>query len=146
VIAYLDSSVILRVVLNQPSQLPEWKTILTGITSALAEVECIRTIDRLRVLGQLSSEQSAMSRETTYRVLEELEILELTPNVLRRASQSQSVPLGSLDALHLVSAELWRDAMEKERRDGKGANVCNARSATRPRRPCEWIQNARGVS
>jgi predicted nucleic acid-binding protein len=114
VIAYLDSSVMLRVILGQSSQLAEWKTVLTGITSALAEVECLRTIDRLRVLGKLGDEHSAVHREAVYRILEELEVVELDARVLRRAAQGQSVPLGSLDALHLASAEIWRDSRGKE--------------------------------
>jgi predicted nucleic acid-binding protein len=48
VIAYLDSSVILRLVLNEPDPLREWPEVHHGVTSALAEVEVLRTLDRLR--------------------------------------------------------------------------------------------------
>jgi predicted nucleic acid-binding protein len=117
VIAYLDSSVILRILLDQPHQLAEWKSILTGVTSALTEVECLRTIDRLRVLGKLGADgadDAVVRREAVYRVLEELEVVDLDARVLRRAAQAQTVALGSLDALHLASAEMWREAQGKE--------------------------------
>jgi predicted nucleic acid-binding protein len=114
VIAYLDSSVILRILLGQPHQLAEWKSILTGVTSALTEVECLRTIDRLRVLGKLGADDAVVRREAVYRVLEELEVVDLDARVLRRAAQAQTVALGSLDALHLASAEMWREAQGKE--------------------------------
>jgi hypothetical protein len=52
VIAYVDSSVVLRVVLGQPGKLAEWKSIVTGVASGLVEVECLRTLDRLRVAGK----------------------------------------------------------------------------------------------
>jgi predicted nucleic acid-binding protein len=114
VIAYVDSSVILRVVLNQPARLPEWPRVLTGVTSSLAEVECLRTIDRLSVLGTISPADGAVRRETIHRILEELEVVEIESRVLRRASQPFAVPLGTLDAIHLSTAALWREAQGKE--------------------------------
>lgn len=107
-IAYVDSSVVLRVVLGQPSRLREWAKIETGIASALLEVECLRTIDRLRVEGRLSVDDAVVRRETVFRILDSLTLVELTPEVLHRASQPMPAPLGTLDAIHLATAELWR--------------------------------------
>ncbi len=108
-LAYIDSSVILRVILGQPAQLAEWPTIVTGVTSELAEVECLRTIDRLRTNGHLSVEEMAVRREAVFRVMESLQAVDLTRAVLRRASQPMPAPLGTLDALHLATAEMWRE-------------------------------------
>lgn len=113
-IVYLDSSVVLRVVLGQPGRIPEWKRITTAVASSLVEVECLRTIDRLRLAGQLSVEETALRREAIYRVLERLDLVELTSAVLRRASQPMTAPLGTLDALHLATADLWRETRGKE--------------------------------
>ena len=38
-IAYVDSSVLLRIVLHQPNRLPAWESIERGVVSALVEVE-----------------------------------------------------------------------------------------------------------
>lgn len=108
-IAYLDSSVILRVVLGQPGQLLEWQSVLTGITSELAEVECLRTMDRLRHMRQLTDDESANGREAIYRIMEALEVVALSSAVMRRASQPVPAPLGTLDAIHLATADLWRE-------------------------------------
>lgn len=113
-IAYVDSSVILRLVLNQPSQLSEWPSIVTGITSSVTEVECLRTIDRLTAIGRQVPAEAAARREAVHRILEAMAIIELAPAVLRRAAQPSPVPLGTLDALHLACAESWRDATAKE--------------------------------
>ena len=113
-IAYVDSSVVLRVVLGQPGRLAEWKSIVTGVASGLVEVECLRTLDRLRVAGNLSSDDVAVRREAVFRVLEGLELVELTRAVLRRAAQPMPAPLGALDAIHLATAEMWREAKGKE--------------------------------
>lgn len=112
-IAYLDSSVILRIVLGQPGKLAEWKSVLRGITSGLAEVECLRTMDRLRFLGALTDEQAVSGREAVHRILEGLEVVELSSAVMRRASQPMPAPLGTLDAIHLATADLWREGRGK---------------------------------
>jgi predicted nucleic acid-binding protein len=109
VIAYLDSSVLLRVVLGQSDQLAEWTRISKGIVSRLAEVECMRTMDRLRLAGRLTLEESVVQRELMNRVLDGLDLVELTSAVLHRAAQPMVAPLGSLDAIHLATAELWRE-------------------------------------
>ena len=113
-IAYLDSSVILRVVLGQPGKLVEWKSVLLGVTSELAEVECLRTMDRLRLLDELTAEEAASGREAIYRIMEALEVVELSSAVMRRASQPMPAPLGTLDAIHLATADLWREGLGKD--------------------------------
>jgi predicted nucleic acid-binding protein len=114
VIAYVDSSVVLRMVLGQPGRLVEWKSIVTGVASGLVEVECLRTLDRLRVAGNLSADDVAVRREAVFRILEGLELVELTRAVLHRAAQPMPAPLGTLDAIHLATAEMWREAKGKE--------------------------------
>ena len=79
----------------------------------MVEVECLRTIDRLRVAGELSVEETAVRREAVYRVLERLDLVELTSAVLHRASQPMTAPLGTVDALHLATADLWRETRGK---------------------------------
>jgi predicted nucleic acid-binding protein len=110
VIAYLDSSVLLRLVLGQRDRLKEWKQIQDGVASALVEVECLRTLDRLRLRGVLDDRELARRREAIYRLLEEIEIVEATRPVLSRASQPLPTPLGTLDAIHLATAMLWRES------------------------------------
>jgi len=109
VIAYIDSSVLLRIVLRQPNAIKEWSTIEQGIGSALLEVECLRTLDRLRLAEGLADEEIAVRRESVFRLIEAMEIVELTRSVLARASQPLPTTLGTLDALHLATALLWRE-------------------------------------
>ncbi len=109
-IAYLDSSVLLRLILGQRGRLKEWKQIREGVASALVEVECLRTLDRLRLRGALDDRQLAGRREAIYRLLEEVAIVEPTRPVLSRASQPSPTPLGTLDAIHLATAMLWRES------------------------------------
>jgi predicted nucleic acid-binding protein len=109
VIAYVDSSVLLRHVLRQPGALKEWRTIERGVASALVEVECFRTLDRLRLRSQVANERLAVWRETIFRLLETVEVVEPTRPVLARAAQPLPTELGTLDAIHLATALLWRE-------------------------------------
>ena len=91
-IAYVDSSVILRVILGQPRRLREWKEIRQGLASALAEVECLRTLDRLRLRGDITDEQLARRREAVFDLCRELTLVEPTGVVLSRAAQPLPPP------------------------------------------------------
>lgn len=108
-IAYVDSSVLLRKVLRQPGSLREWAAIRTGVASALAETECLRSLDRLRLRAGLSDKELARRREAVFRLVESLEVVEVTAPVLARAAQPLPTELGTLDAIHLATALLWRE-------------------------------------
>jgi predicted nucleic acid-binding protein len=109
VIAYVDSSVLLRKVLRQPGSLPEWRSIRTGVASALVETECLRSLDRLRLRAALPDRELARRREAIFRLVESLEVVEVTAQVLARAAQPLPTELGTLDAIHLATALLWRE-------------------------------------
>jgi uncharacterized protein len=106
---YLDSSVLLRVVLRQPGALREWSAIEQAVASALLEVECLRTLDRLRLRFAVPDAEIARRRETVFRILEGIELVEPSPGVLSRAAQPLPTELGTLDAIHLATALLWRE-------------------------------------
>ncbi len=107
--AYLDASVLLRIVLGQRNALREWRAVEQGIVSALVEVECLRTLDRLRLAEQLPDDEIAARREAIFRLMEATEVVEMNRTVLQRAAQPFPTSLGTLDAIHLATALLWRE-------------------------------------
>lgn len=109
-IAYVDTSVLLRVVLSQPDRLAEWPRIERAVTSALTEIECLRTLDRRHRQGGLDVAELSERRALALRLLERMDRVDLSPAVLKRAADPFPTPLGTLDALHLATALLWRDA------------------------------------
>ena len=106
-IAYIDSSVLLRVVLGQPDKLAGWSDISRPVTSALTEVECLRTLDRRYRQGFLSDEELPQRRSLTLALLRRMEQVDITNTVLMRAANPFPTPLGTLDAIHLSTALLW---------------------------------------
>ncbi len=109
-IAYVDASVLLRLVLGEPGRLAKWREVETAVSSALAEVEVLRTLDRLRVRAELTPEETADRRGTAYRLLEAVSLADVSTPILRRAADPFPTPLGTLDAIHLATALAWRDA------------------------------------
>jgi predicted nucleic acid-binding protein len=110
-IAYIDSSVLLRVALGQPNALPEWRQIDRGVSSALISTESLRTLDRVRIRANLSDIEVARRRATILNLIDSLELVEIDSIVLGRAAQPMPTELGTLDAIHLASALLWTEAM-----------------------------------
>ncbi len=105
----MDASVLLRLILGEPGQLHDWRHYDRRVCSDLAEVECLRTLDRLRLQGPLSQNDLLVRRTALYHMLQSSEVVEMSRPILRRASGSLPVVLGTLDALHLATALIWRD-------------------------------------
>ena len=112
--AYVDSSVLLRVVLGQPNALSEWSRIRHGISSVLTRVESLRTLDRLRLRVPLTDVEVARRRSSILRLLDSFELVEVDSLVLDRASQPLPTELGTLDAIHLATSLLWRESRKTE--------------------------------
>lgn len=112
-IAYLDTSALLRLVLGEPGALENLLTAEALVSSELLAVEALRTIDRLRLQGVLSAEEAAARRATTTEWLEAVDLVLLQRPVLARASEPFPTPLGTLDAVHLATALVWQDRMRQ---------------------------------
>jgi len=108
-IAYVDASVLLRVAFRQPDALPEWQRIQQGVSSALIATESLRTLDRLRLRANLPDAEVAGRRATILQLIASLELVEIDAPVLDRAAQPMPTELGTLDAIHLATALLWKD-------------------------------------
>ena len=108
-IAYVDASVLLRVALAQPDALSEWPRIQRGVSSALVTIESLRTLDRLRLRAQLSDTEVASRRATILALIDSLEVVEIDAVVLDRAAPPMPTELGTLDAIHLATALLWKE-------------------------------------
>jgi uncharacterized protein len=106
--AYVDTSVLLRVVLGEPDPLPEWPAIEVAVGSELARIEALRTIDRARIRLQLSDEEVAERREGVAAVLSGFHIARMTAAVLTRAADPFPTLVRTLDAIHLATASLVR--------------------------------------
>jgi predicted nucleic acid-binding protein len=111
VIAYIDTSALLRIVLRERGALYELRTYDGLVSSEVIAVESARTIDRLRLQGALTTEEAGGRLRTVNQWLEAIDLVLLRTPVLSRASEPMPIPLGTLDAIHLATALIWRDRM-----------------------------------
>jgi predicted nucleic acid-binding protein len=108
---YVDTSALLRVVLREAGALDELRSCDAMVSSELIAVESARALDRLRLQGSLSTADAATRLAVVSQWLEAIDLVLLRPSVLTRASEPLPTPLGTLDALHLATALVWRDRM-----------------------------------
>lgn len=111
---YLDTSVILSRFLGQANALSAWGEWRRAYTSEITRVEFLRTVDRLRLGGQVDDDERVALHQH-FRVLwEATHRIALSPAVLDRASEPFPTVVGTLDALHLSSALAVQGAPERD--------------------------------
>jgi predicted nucleic acid-binding protein len=108
-IVYLDSSVVLRPLLNQPRQLQSWGKWNQAYSSELLGVECRRAIDRLRLEGSFDDQQVAEAMEQLSRIERTIKRIRLGKSIVQASSQTMPTIVKTLDAIHLASALAIRD-------------------------------------
>lgn len=108
-IAYLDSSVLLRIILNQEPKLKEFTQIEKAVTSKILKTECLRAIDRINLTDFLTEQDYLQALELLYENFDKIEFIDVSDLLLNRACISLPFPLGTLDAIHLVSAIYWQE-------------------------------------
>lgn len=113
-IAYLDASVVLRVVLEAPEPLREWLQLQEGISSALLRVECYRTLERLWHNGELTDDELTRHRLQVETLIGRLRMLDVADDVLKLAADPLPTHLKTLDAIHLATAILFRRSPSAE--------------------------------
>jgi predicted nucleic acid-binding protein len=101
---YLDTSVVLRALFNEPGRVPEWGRWEEAYASAIWRVEAARAVDRLRLTNRLTDAQVATLRREIDLVRETLHEVPLTGALLAKAAGAFPTVVGTLDALHLATA------------------------------------------
>jgi predicted nucleic acid-binding protein len=111
VIAYIDTSALLRIVLREAGALEDLRSYEALVSSELIAVESARTIDRLRIQGSLTTEEAVERIRAVNEWLEAMDLVLLRPPVLSRASEPTPMSIGTLGAIHLATALIWRDRL-----------------------------------
>lgn len=106
---YLDTSALLRLVLREPGALERLRSADTLVSSEITAVESHRTLDRLRLQGALTTDEAAHRSRVVSEWLEAVDLVLLRAPVMSLAAEPLVVPLGTLDAVHLATARIWRD-------------------------------------
>jgi predicted nucleic acid-binding protein len=107
--AYVDSSVVVRILFGEPNPLRIWSQIDRAVSSELLSVECLRTLDRVRFRARLDDRTLGERRRGMLDLIDAIEIVPLDRSILERAGDPLPTSIGTLDAIHLASALAIRD-------------------------------------
>ncbi len=103
-VAYLDSSVVLRYVLKGDPAIRHALACETILSSELLEIECRRVLQQCRMVGELSDTTYVTAVKRLDALLAGIGLLSLSPAVKKRAMDAFPVVVKTLDALHLATA------------------------------------------
>lgn len=108
-IVYLDTSIVLRVLLRGPKPLSSWGNWREACSSDLMGVEARRAIDRLRLASALDDERVAVLQQQLRDVEIRLRRIAVNRRILSRAGQPMATEVKTLDAIHLATALLFQE-------------------------------------
>ena len=101
---YVDTSVVLRILLHEPNPVGIWGQWNKAYSSALWRVEALRTVDRLRLTQEISDNEVAELVRDIQITHETFAVHPVTNQVFQRASETFPTVVGTLDAIHLATA------------------------------------------
>jgi len=104
VIAYVDTSVVLRFILNSDKSLMKAFDFPRTTVSELFFIEFRRTLERLRLTNALNDAQFSEAARRFFELHPSFEVWNLTPAIKQRAAGSFPTVVGTLDALHIATA------------------------------------------
>lgn len=113
-VGYLDTSVVLRHILQGESSIRHALSCKRLISSELIEVECRRVVHRYRMEGELDDDGFIEAVDRFENLLRGVSLLALSPKVKKRAMGSFPISIRTLDALHLASALVFSEAKADE--------------------------------
>lgn len=122
---YLDTSVVLRALLENEDAVPGWGAWDRAYSSELMGVEARRAFDRLRLERALDDGGLADAHGALAAMERAIGLIRLTGAVLRRAGLPMPTSVKTLDAIHLASALL----LAEQREGGLVFGTCDRRQA-----------------
>ena len=108
---YLDSSVLLAHLLREHDYRSALQIEGNWITSEVTELECRRTLDRIRLHEHLPDDELSDRLAELDLLLKSIRVIRLNVSVLKRAKAAYPTVVRSLDAIHLATAELAKSAL-----------------------------------
>lgn len=101
-------------ILGESGRALRFKTQPEIYTSELTHIECLRTLDRLRILNRWTDKEIVFRLEKLQEMNEYFNEVPLHSSILKRAGMPLSVPVKTLDALHLATALQVADEIKAE--------------------------------
>ncbi len=114
--AYFDSSVYVRIILDESEPLREWDSLDLGVSSTLMRVECHRAVERAWRTGELTEAQYEAARAKAEDMLRHVQLAAIDDAVIAIAARPFPTFVTSLDAIHLATAVVYRRTQPPDQR------------------------------
>ena len=108
-IAYVDSSVLVRYVLLQANRLAGLASFEQLVTSQVTQLECLRTLDKARIEDRLVPDEIIARSAALFSQLRRMRRVAVSRSILDRGGSSFPLPVKALDAIHLATALQFRE-------------------------------------
>lgn len=112
-IAYVDASVLIAEVVPVGARWQDWAAASRFCSSSIVVVEARRTLHRLALERHLDDEGMARAMSSLQAILRPIDLIDMSPDVLERASGAFATNVKTLDAIHLSTALLYRIGREE---------------------------------
>jgi predicted nucleic acid-binding protein len=106
---YLDSSVVVALLLREPGRLPDPESFDGAFASAIIDLEVCRALRRHLAEKRLAQEDLDRLLDAANVWFGQIGIVPLSRAILRRASGPFPTIVGAMDAIHLATALMWRE-------------------------------------
>jgi len=110
---YVDSSSLLHWLLKggELNRLKEWRS---ACSSEIIVNEVYRTLFRLRLEGKLTDSDLIGKQNDALEFFNGIYVMQLSRRVIEKGREPFGTFVGTLDALHLASAFLWREHLRAD--------------------------------
>ena len=108
-ILFLDSAGPRRWILKQEGALSVAPDRAVFCASELLEAEVFRTLERMSLAYRWSDEQTSQALHSAFLVVSRIQLVGLNSRVLKRVAGPLRGRLGTLDAIHFVTALILRE-------------------------------------
>jgi len=110
--SFVDTSVVLRLLFNEPESLQSLQFGENTFASELLSVEVRRAFDRIRLSGRINDALLAKFHVELSHIERGYNEIKLSSAILKRASMPMSTTTKTLDAIHIASALVLRERGE----------------------------------
>ena len=102
---YVDTSVVLRILFNEPGPKAPLTRKAVAVSSELIQVESFRALDHARLSGRLDDFQMATKSKELIGLLSNIHLFPVSAEVLALARATFPIRVGALNALHVATAQ-----------------------------------------
>lgn len=114
-IAYLDSSAVLRFLAGADDAFHDFFDWSEAFSSELLKVECKRTMYRWRLNGEITDEQLNHLLVDLQRLVDMITLVKIDSRILEKSADPMATSIGTLDAIHLSTALIYKSSKNQEK-------------------------------